>query len=680
MARVLLPDGSARLLPISHDLTIHEATQTMLEQYAFATTGASQGVCNGASYVLQVPGTGEILAESDAILIVSDCIRSYLQYRRVPLLRLRELTEAQAYARAVKSEGAEASVAVTELLGNPLSWSSESEEVINFRQAMLRLRPTPLAELAAQVVARSLPTYKDPTPPLESLPATFKIRLYLREHEVVKTIMGTQHQKVSDLLNLAYSNYARLATDGTLGAAGFEKGAPHTGYSREQMVLKFASLNEFLVDGELIDYCSVRRLLKRGKFLSFRLIPHPFVNHSPLPAKARTSPTVPSSRASSFVDAFGSGEWQRSAATSAPDVVPAQPHTFSSVRELSPEVKMRIRIISVQHTGVAMPFLAPLLKGAARSAAVAAASAETTDGGNVGSGGMKFSWAAQVKVGLFNGGVLLCSQTETSVANGDEGTDPRWNEWLQTDLVLSQAPRTARVCFTVFGRPLPGTSSKAGSVPLGWVSLPLFDHNNVLASRIYALRLWPGGEANPIGTPVENVSVNGPETPSLFVQFDTFDTPLVMPPIHSNELGSELICSSSVCSGLPPPEVIMRLKTITELDPLHQLTAEEKELLWRHRHFILSSAEALPKFLQCSSWTKAEHVCEMHALLRRWDPPRPVAALQLLDAKFADAAIRSYAVDCLEDMHDTELAAYLLQLVQGEIGPGSNATTSTSCS
>ena len=144
---MLLPDGSARLLPISHDLTIHEATQIMLEQYAFATTGASQGVCcNGASYVLQVPGTGEILAESDAVLIASDCIRSYLQYRRVPLLRLRELTEAQAYARAVKSEGAEASVAVTELLGNPLSWSSECEEVINFRQAMLRLRPTPLAE------------------------------------------------------------------------------------------------------------------------------------------------------------------------------------------------------------------------------------------------------------------------------------------------------------------------------------------------------------------------------------------------------------------------------------------------------------------------------------------------------------------------------------------------------
>ena len=54
----------------------------------------------------------------------------------------------------------------------------------------------------------------------------------------------------------------------------------------------------------------------------------------------------------------------------------------------------------------------------------------------------------------------------------------------------------------------------------------------------------------------------------------------------------------------------------------------------------------------------------MHHLLSRWAPLKPVAALELLDAKFADASIRSHAVGCLEDMSDGELAMYVLQLVQ----------------
>ena len=99
-------------------------------------------------------------------------------------------------------------------------------------------------------------------------------------------------------------------------------------------------------------------------------------------------------------------------------------------------------------------------------------------------------------------------------------------------------------------------------------------------------------------------------------------------------------------------------------DPLEEIGDEERAALWRYRHFILSSAEALPKFLQSFSWADPNQVAEMHTLLFRWAPLKPVAALELLDAKFADAQIRSYAVGCLEDMSDAELAAYTLQLVQ----------------
>ena len=54
----------------------------------------------------------------------------------------------------------------------------------------------------------------------------------------------------------------------------------------------------------------------------------------------------------------------------------------------------------------------------------------------------------------------------------------------------------------------------------------------------------------------------------------------------------------------------------------------------------------------------------MHTTLLSWSPLKPVDALELLDAKFADMHIRKYAVSRLEEMRDSELAGYVLQLVQ----------------
>ena len=125
----------------------------------------------------------------------------------------------------------------------------------------------------------------------------------------------------------------------------------------------------------------------------------------------------------------------------------------------------------------------------------------------------------------------------------------QWAEWLATDLSLCHVPRAARVCFTLFGRPLSSrggtavcsnvgipisspelTRSASSQVPLGWVSMQLFDHKDRLASGVRPLRLWPGGvEANPIGCNVENVTVFGADTPTLYVEFEAFSTPLLLP-------------------------------------------------------------------------------------------------------------------------------------------------------
>lgn len=53
---------------------------------------------------------------------------------------------------------------------------------------------------------------------------------------------------------------------------------------------------------------------------------------------------------------------------------------------------------------------------------------------------------------------------------------------------------------------------------------------------------------------------------------------------------------------------------------------------------------------------------EAHSMLKQWTPPEPPDAVALLDARYGDEGVRSYAVDKISKMPDDELALYLLQL------------------
>ena len=91
------------------------------------------------------------------------------------------------------------------------------------------------------------------------------------------------------------------------------------------------------------------------------------------------------------------------------------------------------------------------------------------------------------------------------------------------------------------------------------ITLAVFDHKDVLASGLYALRLWPGAEANPIGPAMENVSVYGPETPTLYVQFEAFTSPIVLPPAEPP------LSKGGERGQMPPPDQIKRLKVLIEV-------------------------------------------------------------------------------------------------------------------
>uniref|UniRef100_A0A8C7YLA2 Phosphatidylinositol 4-phosphate 3-kinase C2 domain-containing subunit alpha n=1 Tax=Oryzias sinensis TaxID=183150 RepID=A0A8C7YLA2_9TELE len=96
-----------------------------------------------------------------------------------------------------------------------------------------------------------------------------------------------------------------------------------------------------------------------------------------------------------------------------------------------------------------------------------------------------------------------------------------------------------------------------------------------------------------------------------------------------------------------------------------RLKQSDHQLLWDYRlHCRRDHPSSLPKVLASApSWDWAS-MAHIHSLLHHWPSLPPVAALELLDSKFADTEVRSVAVSWIEKSSDDELADYLPQLVQ----------------
>lgn len=66
---------------------------------------------------------------------------------------------------------------------------------------------------------------------------------------------------------------------------------------------------------------------------------------------------------------------------------------------------------------------------------------------------------------------------------------------------------------------------------------------------------------------------------------------------------------------------------------------------WR-KHY----PEVLPKLLSSIDWDTKEVVSEVAALLKDWPKLPPEKALELLDYAYPDQRVRSFAVECLDNV------------------------------
>ncbi|TMS01226.1 Phosphatidylinositol 4,5-bisphosphate 3-kinase catalytic subunit alpha isoform [Larimichthys crocea] len=172
--------------------------------------------------------------------------------------------------------------------------------------------------------------------------------------------------------------------------------------------------------------------------------------------------------------------------------------------------------------------------------------------------------------------------------------------------------------------------------PLAWGNVNLFDYTDILVSGKVALSLWPVPHGledllNPIGVAGSNPNKS-----------------------------SRLACDSSVSAGDAE-----QLRSLCSRDPLYELSEQEKDFLWRHRHYCVNIPESLPKLLLSVKWNSRDEVCQMYCLLKEWPLMEPESALELLDCNFPDPMVREFALRCLvQGLTDDKLSQYLLQLVQ----------------
>eukprot|EP01102_Stenamoeba_stenopodia_P009925 TRINITY_DN2950_c0_g1_i3.p1 TRINITY_DN2950_c0_g1~~TRINITY_DN2950_c0_g1_i3.p1 ORF type:complete len:1114 (+),score=230.47 TRINITY_DN2950_c0_g1_i3:111-3452(+) len=272
---------------------------------------------------------------------------------------------------------------------------------------------------------------------------------------------------------------------------------------------------------------------------------------------------------------------------------------------------------------------------------------------------------------LYHSGVPIGEPAYSSLLI--ENPAPQWSQWLYfSNIKISDLPRGARLCFTIYRRMIPNSDPSsawqkgkdAKDIPVACVSLSLFDHRGYLRDSVMpAMKMWKKCRADPTGTISENITDSSP--PFLSIEFESSLKPIrarsIPPPIDLQEFGAK----ASEFSATENAVKIVKLDGILAQDPLTELTSEYKKLIYEGRYYCAQKSGALAKFLESVVWHDPIQANEAYRLLPVWQKPSPLQALELLDAKYGDPIVRTYAVKLVEEgFTDGETYDFLLQLTQ----------------
>ncbi|XP_004635008.1 phosphatidylinositol 4-phosphate 3-kinase C2 domain-containing subunit alpha [Octodon degus] len=241
----------------------------------------------------------------------------------------------------------------------------------------------------------------------------------------------------------------------------------------------------------------------------------------------------------------------------------------------------------------------------------------------------------------------------------------KWDELIIFPIQISQLPLESLLHLTLFGilNQSSGSSpdsnkQRKGPEALGRVSLPLFDYKRFLTCGTKLLYLWTSSRANPSpGTIPKKGYVMERIVLQVDFPFPTFDIIYTTPQVDRS------IIQPYDLETLEN-DIKEKLFDILQRDSSFGLSKEDKAFLWEKRYYCFRHPNCLPKILASAPNWKWVNLAKTYSLLHEWPPLHPLAALELLDSKFADQEVRSLAVTWIEAISDDELTDLLPQFVQ----------------
>ncbi|XP_064922166.1 phosphatidylinositol 4-phosphate 3-kinase C2 domain-containing subunit alpha isoform X1 [Columba livia] len=239
----------------------------------------------------------------------------------------------------------------------------------------------------------------------------------------------------------------------------------------------------------------------------------------------------------------------------------------------------------------------------------------------------------------------------------------KWDELIIFPIQISQLPLESVLCLTLFGilNQSSGSSpdsnkQRKGPEILGQVSLPLFDFRRLLTCGTKLLQLWTSSHPHH----VSGMASKKGNMERIVLQIDF--------PSHAFDIEYKIpqAAKTTVHHSIETLEKPLRerLHAILAKDNTIGLSKEDKEFLWDKRHYCHSHTSSLPKILVSAPHWDWASLPEIYSLLQQWPPLSPLAALELLDSKFADQEVRNTAVNWIETLSDDELTDFLPQFVQ----------------
>ena len=114
----------------------------------------------------------------------------------------------------------------------------------------------------------------------------------------------------------------------------------------------------------------------------------------------------------------------------------------------------------------------------------------------------------------------------------------------------------------------------------------------------------------------------------------------------------------------PNAKIRDELNEILKYGPTHELTSDEKDLIWKFRFYLTRDKRALTKFVKSVAWSDIMETRSAVQLIPKWTEIDVDDARELLSPNVHNMNVRAYAVDRLRTADDEELLLYLLQLVQ----------------